>query len=82
LRARNDSRGSALKTLTAEGGWFGSDWKKGTSASANDHAALHPHIHSIDSGAARVVAMAPGVGLREFGFDHVRTVTRVQTPSP
>ena len=29
------------------------------------------HVHEVDPLGGRVVAVAPGVGLREFTFDHV-----------
>jgi hypothetical protein len=75
----------ALKTLQGEGGWFGTDWKKsafiekdnknGDSLSNNqdnnNDSSLSAHIHDVDPMSARVVAVAPGVGLREFQYDYV-----------
>ena len=86
-RDRHGDRSLALQTLKSEGGWFSSGWKKkqvslGENGDAaeeeadgkqgqGDDGAMHAHIHSVDSGMGSVVAVAPGIGLREFSFDHV-----------
>lgn len=75
---------STLKTLSDEGGWFSEEWKKtgwkktaeggaadGSPGGGSDNASsMVAHVANVDSGSGSVVAVAPGIGLREFSFDH------------
>uniref|UniRef100_A0A7S2WFN9 Kinesin motor domain-containing protein n=1 Tax=Rhizochromulina marina TaxID=1034831 RepID=A0A7S2WFN9_9STRA len=85
IRARDKDSQSAFKTLCEEGGWFSEAWKKPVAGGAEDKTEedgeeekgstaagmASAHIHRLDPGTGKVFAMAPGVGLREFNFDHV-----------